>query len=276
MAQGFNQNMQDSIKKSVSSTIDAVSKYQFGKTTRPRYNQHNSINEHKNHEHEHKNHEHEPKNTAEKHAGQVVSHDAGGQVVSHDAGQVVSRDGRGSHINRAAEVVGANTIRGVEDIQSRLFDYATRYGYNVLKGSSLNNVVGVLSDSLSKGFVRDTPGPDRRTNVMGRVNLLLEGNEEKKHNVNNIENTVGDLDGDGDVDKKDVAISQSGMDLVNELRILHPLIARAHRDPNFMQRTIKRRAIHNERTHKQTDQVHLVQQGIAGHVEDVNMFQVNF
>ena len=85
-----------------------------------------------------------------------------------------------------------------------------------------------------------------------------------------------DMDGDGDVDKDDIALAQAGKALQNEIRMLHPLISKMHRNPNFMVRQIDRKKIKNENTGNRSNQVNLAQQGIAAYIEDINMFSVKY
>jgi hypothetical protein len=85
-----------------------------------------------------------------------------------------------------------------------------------------------------------------------------------------------DINNDGQIDRIELAIDRNGNEISRQLHLLHPLIARAHRDPSFMRRTITKQKIDGENVKKQSSQVHMVTQGIAGHMADVNMFNVNF
>ena len=85
-----------------------------------------------------------------------------------------------------------------------------------------------------------------------------------------------DINNDGQIDRIELAIDRNGNEISRQLHLLHPLIARAHRDPSFMRRTITKQKIDGENVRKQSSQVHMVTQGIAGHMADVNMFNVNY
>ena len=147
--------------------------------------------------------------------------------------------GRGSFSRVVMDAFGIHTAKGARWLQVAAADFASNaLGIRLPPNSTVADSIGLMGDGRQAGLFKRIM-PDHRVNVMNEINSGIQATGDRGHNVNNIKNTVGDLDGDGDVDKKDVAISQSGMDLVNELRLLHPLIARAHRDPKFMQRTIK-------------------------------------
>ena len=174
------------------------------------------------------------------------------------------------HVQNSLGVLG---IDGAEKARVAAVELAAKAGIAMDPSSTIANSINMMGHGLN-AFKRKTADERNMVGLMGELALKMQS--ESHHNVENIGYQLEDLDGDGDVDNADLAISQSGGALVNELRLLHPLIAKAHRDPKFMQRTIKRRVIDNETTHNQMDQVNLVQQGIANYVEDVNMFEVNF
>ena len=97
-------------------------------------------------------------------------------------------------------------------------------GIRLPPNSTVADSIGLMGDGRQAGLFKRIM-PDHRVNVMNEINSGIQATGDRGHNVNNIKNTVGDLDGDGDVDKKDVAISQSGTALINEIRLLHPLTA---------------------------------------------------
>lgn len=85
-----------------------------------------------------------------------------------------------------------------------------------------------------------------------------------------------DLNGDGKIDKVELAVSKTGNALTNDIKLLHPLLAKAHRHPNFLRTKIEQKKIQKESPHNRNTQVNLVQQGEANFMKDFNQFNVNF
>ena len=85
-----------------------------------------------------------------------------------------------------------------------------------------------------------------------------------------------DLNGDGKIDRVELAVSKTGKAITNEIKLLHPLLAKAHRHPNFLRTKIEQKKIQEESPHNRNTQVNLVQQGEANFMKDFNQFNVNF
>ena len=85
-----------------------------------------------------------------------------------------------------------------------------------------------------------------------------------------------DLNGDGNIDKVELAVSKTGQAITNEIRLLHPLIAKGNRHPNFLRTQIEQKRVEKESHGKRGTQVNLVQQGEANFMKDFNQFNVNF
>ena len=88
---------------------------------------------------------------------------------------------------------------------------------------------------------------------------------------------VDDLDfnGDGRIDRVELAVSKNG-NATNDIRLIHPLLAKAHRHPNFLRSKIEQKKIGKETPYNKNTQVNLVQQGEANFMKDFNQFNVNF
>ena len=174
--------------------------------------------------------------------------------------------------------------------------------YNILgdfEGSLRENATDVLNRLTDNKRITDFLGfmpPDIRTAVNVANNIIhgqagaLEGMQlalqqaananqghgDIAHEVDSLNGLRADINNDGQIDRIELAIDRNGNEISRQLHLLHPLIARAHRDPSFMRRTITKQKIDGENVRKQSNQVHLVTQGLAGHMADVNMFNVNF
>ena len=85
-----------------------------------------------------------------------------------------------------------------------------------------------------------------------------------------------DLNGNGDIESVELAIAKSGVDISGQIALLHPLIAKQMRNPNFMRRKIRRAPISAESINHRSNQVNAVQQGVATFIENVNAFNVSF
>ena len=174
--------------------------------------------------------------------------------------------------------------------------------YNILgdfEGSLRENAADVLNRLTDNKKITDFLGfmpPDIRTAVNvaneiihGQAGALEgmqlafqqaananQGHGDIAHEVDLLNGLRADINNDGQIDRVELAIDRNGNEISRQLHLLHPLIARAHRDPSFMRRTITKQKIDGENVRKQSNQVHLVTQGLAGHMADVNMFNVNF
>lgn len=87
-----------------------------------------------------------------------------------------------------------------------------------------------------------------------------------------------DFNGDGRIDRVELAVSKNGnaTDKMSDIRLIHPLLAKAHRHPNFLRTKIEQKKIQKETPYDKTTQVNLVQQGEANFMKDFNQFNVNF
>ena len=171
--------------------------------------------------------------------------------------------------------------------------------YNILgnfEGSLRENASDVLNRLTDNGKIADFLGfkpPDIRTAINAANELMhgqagaLEGMQlafQQAANANQGHGDIAvagnrmnaDINNDGQIDRIELAIDRNGNEISRQLHLLHPLIARAHRDPSFMRLTITKQKIDGENVRKQSSQVHMVTQGIAGHMADVNMFNVNY
>jgi hypothetical protein len=181
------------------------------------------------------------------------------------------------------EIMGSRGLSGARDVQQDIRNIIFEQSGGVVPEEmmSIRDGLGNIRDLLGNGM------PPAGAGYLDRVNLGLQDmanrfNEISSDDLESIGESLNgssrltDIDGDGDVDSTDLAISQSGDRLVNEIRLLHPLIAKANRDPNFLQRKIVRKKINNENINKTENQVNMVQQGIAAYIEDANMFEVKY
>ena len=94
--------------------------------------------------------------------------------------------------------------------------------------------------------------------------------------IDGLDLSGADLNGDGKIDKVELAVSKTGQAITNEIKLLHPLLAKAHRHPNFLRTKIEQKKIQKESPHNRNTQVNLVQQGEANFMKDFNQFNVNF
>lgn len=192
-----------------------------------------------------------------------------------------TRDGRGSGMRIIQEVMGGRGIQAAYDIQEGLINAIDQAGGNA-RGSTLIESVGMLKDLI--GQRQSNGGAGILANVENVVQSIGNNMSEITHSdlesvsssLSGFTNFNRDIDGDGDVDKTDLALAQAGNAVVQQMQLLHPLIAKAHRDPNFMVRQIKKKNISKEDSKNRGDQANLVQQGIAAYIEDVNMFNVKY
>ena len=185
------------------------------------------------------------------------------------------RDNRGSGMRIMQEILGGRGISAVQEIQQGMINAVNSAGGNVPFDSTVQASLGALKDVMERNL------QSRGGGILGEVQNGIQYVGDNRSDLESISTSVlfgnlSDLDNDGDIDKVDLALSQSGNQIVEEIRRLHPLIAKAQRDPNFMVRRIERQEISNEDTTTPENQVNLVQQGIAGYIEDINMFSVKY
>jgi hypothetical protein len=197
------------------------------------------------------------------------------------------RDNRGSFTRSVGEIVGGRglgPIRGIQDtMQNLIFDM----GGVADQGTTLMDGLKLIQELRAGGSVDFTGASG--AGILDRVGSAVQDVATSMSGLNfddmsNIASQLSegssrwgrDMDGDGDVDKVDIALAQAGNSIVEEIRRLHPLIAKMHRDPTFMVRKIERKQIKNEDSRNQNNQVNLAQQGIAAYIEDVNMFSVKY
>lgn len=192
------------------------------------------------------------------------------------------RDNRGSYARDVQEIMGSRGIEGAREVRNIVGSTLLQaFGLQIPENLTIRSGV----ESIRQGL-ENARGISSGAGLLDNISNGLQMASDSGHGLNlrQVSESLSrggrrelqDNDGDGDVDSQDIAISKQGDRLIAEMRLLHPLIAKAHRDPNFMRRKIEHRKISNESTHTQENQVNLVQQGIAGHIEDVNMFQVAF
>ena len=190
------------------------------------------------------------------------------------------KDNRGSFARVVSGMLGSNTLTDARSIQIGLRDLIRNGGGNLDDNSSIANSLRVGQDMMSRFKASSGAGvQDRFTEAMQDVATAMSGmNNDDILSISSGLSGSGfsDMDGDGDVDKDDIALAQAGKSLQNEIRMLHPLISKMHRNPNFMVRQIDRKKIKNENTGNRSNQVNLAQQGIAAYIEDVNMFSVKY
>ena len=190
------------------------------------------------------------------------------------------RDNRGSFVSDIRGILGSNTIIDARAIQSGLLDLIRRGGGNLDDNSSIADSLRVGQDLMSRYKASGGAGiQERVATAMQDVGTAMSGmsGDDILSLASGLDGRgFRDMDGDGDVDENDIALAQAGRSIVNEIRLLHPLISKMHRNPNFMVRQIDRKKIKNESTGNRSNQVNLVQQGIAAYIEDVNMFSVKY
>jgi hypothetical protein len=206
--------------------------------------------------------------------------------------------GRGSH----SRLIRAITEGNPEAFEALLnIMPQTEEIRKVLLGASSNmkDVITALNNSMEKSHpmlqilesAQDMTGMEERSAEEAEIREVV-GDEDTKHTNTTEETkhtglleTVGrslgitdggtrDLDGDGDVDKVDLALSGNA-DAVSNLTI-NPLIAKFLTSGKSSGRRIARASIAPEMHTKRSNQVNLVQQGLAGHHKDVNLFNVTF
>jgi hypothetical protein len=190
------------------------------------------------------------------------------------------KDNRGSFARVVSDLLGSNTLTDARSIQIGLRDLIRNGGGELEANSSIANSLRVGQDMMSRFKASSGASvQDRFTEAMQDVGTSMSGmsNDDILSISSGLSgNGFSDMDGDGDVDKDDIALAQAGKSLQNEIRLLHPLISKMHRNPNFMVRQIDRKTIKNENTGNRNNQVNLVTQGIAAYIEDVNMFNVKY
>jgi hypothetical protein len=153
------------------------------------------------------------------------------------------KDNRGSGMRLISEIMGGKGVKTAQDIQQGLINVISSAGGKALEGSSLMDSVAMIKDLVGQG------GFTQETGILDRIQQGIQDVSDSNFSFNDLASIgsnlapLEDLDGDGDIDKFDIAFAQTGKELVNEVRLLHPLIAQAHSNPNFMRRKIKKRIL---------------------------------
>ena len=201
-------------------------------------------------------------------------------LLSGNYQAIERKDNRGSFTRVVSDLLGSNTLTDARSIQIGLRDLIRNGGGELEANSSIANSLRVGQDMMSRFKASSGASvQDRFTEAMQDVGTSRSGmsNDDILSISSGLSgNGFSDMDGDGDVDKDDIALAQAGKSLQNEIRMLHPLISKMHRNPNFMVRQIDRKKIKNENTGNRSNQVNLVTQGIAAYIEDINMFSVKY
>jgi hypothetical protein len=197
-----------------------------------------------------------------------------------------------------------NRAGGADNVLSRSLDQhqEEQIESGVREGSAVGNRIShqermrlLYGDDLTQNNVTESrnqlqriglemgldPDAGMLDNVVNGIQAI--GNELQNYGMTRIENGLRegmrrqhDLNNDGVIDRIELAVSKAGEDLNEQIRLLHPLIAQSHRNPNFMNRTIKRTKIKKESRKMRGDQKDLVLQGIAGYNKDTNLFNAEF
>jgi hypothetical protein len=206
------------------------------------------------------------------------------RVYDGVSGSLEQKETRGGFIRNIQEIIGGNGLTAARDITQDLSGILESVGLPSYEGMTIKDGV----DTIKQGLENLRGSSTSSAGVLDKVQsgLQIASDAIRTPNFSEISDIISnssegsrelrDNDGDGDIDSQDLAISQHGDRLITELRLLHPLIQKAHRNPNFMQRKIGHKKIDNENIHNQQNQVNLVQQGIASHIQDVNLFQVSY
>jgi hypothetical protein len=185
--------------------------------------------------------------------------------------------------------IPATVLGGIETIaqvlEARGSDNPWNFPREIASSIDLSNLGSIASsyvpDTLSEVEHLIEKGVFRGDNVSENLSDLWDGisqlererGSEAGEGLRENADDEGDVNRDGVYDATDVAINKAGAAIRNEIRLLHPLIAK---DPDIMRRKIKRRPILDENIYKQTNQVNLVEQGMAGYTEYLNQFNVSF
>lgn len=85
-----------------------------------------------------------------------------------------------------------------------------------------------------------------------------------------------DINGDGNISSEEIAAAEQNEDVIDALRNIHPLVAKALNDPNFRIQQIKQSSIKPSRSSSVSNQVNEAQQANANFIDDVNKFNVEF
>lgn len=130
----------------------------------------------------------------------------------------------------------------------------------------IGDLSGIGSEFIDQ-FVPNWAGyiPDPNDAVTVYLNKILGESVEEK-----------DMDGDGDIDAADLAISRSIGSLEKQVKRIHPMLLKMQNDKNFHHRVIKERNLIKQKKSGITNQVSNIEQGLARFDKELNRFNVRF
>ena len=111
-------------------------------------------------------------------------------------------------------------------------------------------------------------------NIAGVLRSLGETAEEQRGDIQDLSKLL-DSNGDGFVDDNEIANARGDSKILSEVGKIHPVLARALRDPSFRVSSVEKKTVvpsHN--SVKPVNQVDIVQQGYSNYTSDVNTYNL--